>query len=42
MLYIGKNKKKEIAMVLEGRYIRQAEWGYHPSFQNSDIVMSWG
>lgn len=28
--------------MLEGRYIRQAEWGYHSSFQNSDIVSSWG
>lgn len=28
--------------MLEGRYFRLVQWGYHPSFQNIDVVSSWG
>jgi len=27
--------------MLEGRTFRRALWGYHPSFQNIDIVTNW-
>jgi quinol-cytochrome oxidoreductase complex cytochrome b subunit len=27
--------------MLEGRYIREAQWSYTPSFQNIDIVSNW-
>ena len=29
-------------LLLEGRYVRQVSWGYHPSFNTADIVSSWG
>jgi len=31
-----------INIMVEGRQIRKAQWGYHPLFQNIDIISSWG
>ena len=28
--------------MLEGRYFRKVQWGYHPIFQNIDAVTNWG
>ena len=28
--------------MLEGRYFRRVQWGYHPIFQNIDAVTNWG
>jgi len=28
--------------LLEGRYFRRVQWGYHPIFQNIDAVTNWG
>ena len=36
IFYIDKNNL--LYHMLEGRNFRKALWGYHPSFQNIDIV----
>jgi len=28
--------------MLEGRNLRRVLWGYHPTFQNLDLVTNWG
>ena len=37
MPYFDKNRIK-IYNMLEGRNFRRALWGYHPTFQNIDII----
>ena len=32
----------QAAYMLEGRYFRKVQWGYHPIFQNIDAVTNWG
>lgn len=31
-----------VVTILEGRFFRRVQWGYHPIFQNIDIVTNWG
>ena len=28
--------------MLEGRYFRKTSWGYHPTFNNIDVITNWG